>query len=398
MLLKELFTQKGSGTVKPKDNILIVGCGELGGILLELLCRVPGIGDIVVTDVNEDWGRRKVNSAILGSSYMGLYPKITFQEMDLLDTDRTAEQINTIDPCVIYNGTTLQSWWVVNEIPAELNARIYKPKVGLGAWIPMHLALSTKLMKAVKKSGINTHVVNSSFPDATNVSLSRIGMAPTVGIGNGDLMIPYIKKTASEILDIPMRNINVDLVAHHYHCYHWARDAEVGTAPFYLQVYDGCNSITDELGNWTDFIPHLAEVAARPGGRHGQYQVAASSLKNLLAIYFDTNELTMAPGPQGLEGGYPVRIGRKGAEVVLPDDLTLEAARGLMLEAQQHDGIKTINEQGGIELTEEAVAMLSGELGVNWSVVNPEESFDQAMELRTKFREWLSGHGVTVPQ
>ncbi len=383
--------------MRAKDKILIVGCGELGGILLEYLCRIPGIGDIVVTDINEDWGKRKVNSAVLGSSYMGLFPQITFQKMDLMDIERTAEQIKAINPCIIYNGTTLQSWWVVNELPKELNARIYMPRVGLGAWVSMHLGLTTKLMKAVKMSGIDTHVINTSFPDATNVSLARIGLAPTVGIGNGDLMIPYIKITASEMLDIPMRNIHVDLVAHHYHCYHWARDGEVGAAPFYLKIYDGSTDITSKLGTWDEFIPRLAETGARPGGRFGQYLVAASSLKNIMAIYFDTNELTMAPSPQGLEGGYPVRLSRKGAEVVLPEGLDFETAHGLMLEAQQHDGIKKINDEGGIELTEEAATMLSSELGVTWSVVTPDESFDQAMELRAKFREFLVKNGVTLP-
>ena len=172
--------------MRQRDKIMIVGCGELGGILLEYLCRVPGIGDIVVMDVNADWGQRKVNSAVLGASYMGLYPQITFQKTDLMDIERTAEQIKAVNPCIIYNGTTLQSWWVVNEIPAELNARIYKPMVGLGAWVPMHLGLSTKLMKAVNMSAIDTHVVNTSFPDVTNVSLSKIGLAPTVGIGKWD--------------------------------------------------------------------------------------------------------------------------------------------------------------------------------------------------------------------
>jgi hypothetical protein len=42
------------------------------------------------------------------------------------------------------------------------------------------LALTAKLMKAVDMSGINTHVVNASFPDVTNASLARIGLAPTI--------------------------------------------------------------------------------------------------------------------------------------------------------------------------------------------------------------------------
>lgn len=58
----------------------------------------------------------------------------------------------------------------------------------------MHLALAAKRMQAVKMSGIDTHVINSSFPDVVNVSLSKLGMAPTVGIGNASLVVPIFAR------------------------------------------------------------------------------------------------------------------------------------------------------------------------------------------------------------
>ena len=74
-------------------------------------------------------------------------------------------------------------------------------------------------MKAVKLSGIETYVINSSFPDAVNPSLARVGLGPTVGIGNMDLIVPYIRKATSELLNVPMSNVDVEMIAHHYHCY-----------------------------------------------------------------------------------------------------------------------------------------------------------------------------------
>lgn len=377
---------------------MIVGCGELCGILLEYLCRYPGIGEIVVADVDEDRARRKVNSAIHGASFMGLYPKISHMGINLLNTEQAAEVLRQVAPCIIVNGTTLQSWWVVNEIPAEVNARLYRHKVGLGAWTPMHLALTSKLMQAVKLSGIDTHVVNTAFPDVTNVSLHKVGMAPTIGIGNACLVIPYIKKAAAEQLDIPMRNIQVELIGHHYHCYNWARAGKGTDAPFFLRVYDGCTDITSRLGTMEQFISTLPAHGARPGGRGGQYVVAASIFKNVLDIYFDTNALGMSPAPQGLEGGYPVRLSRKGAEVVMPAGITLPEARALMVEAQKYDGIQEIRDNGDVHLSPEASAMLKEELHVAWNVVTIADSFEQAGELRVKFVEFLERNGVTVPK
>ena len=393
----ENLLQRGEEIMREKEKIMLVGIGELGGIVLEYMCRIPGICDIVTADVNEDWGIRKTNSAIMGASYMGLYPNILFYPINLLDIEKTAEMLSKINPTVIYNGTTLQSWWVVNELPPDVNARLYRHRCGLGPWTAMHLALSSKLMKAVKLSGIDTHVVNTSFPDVTNASLARVGLAPTVGIGNMDLIIPYIKRGAAVMLDIPMGNIDVDLIGHHYHGYNWCRNGGGYDAPHYLRVYVKGEDITGQLGDMKQFVAELPRHSMRPAGRHGQFLVAASSLKNIMAIFNDTGELTHAPGPQGLEGGYPVRLGRNGAEVVLPKGMSLEEARGIMLEAQQYDGVQEVRDNGDIVLTEESYTTFKEMLNVDCKIITVEDSFEQAVELRKKFEEFAEKHGVVIP-
>jgi hypothetical protein len=384
--------------MREREKILLIGVGELGGILLEYLCRVPNICEIVTADSNEDWGVRKTNSAVLGASYMGLYPHIEFHPMNLLDQEQTAEMLAKLNPTIIFNGTTLQSWWVVNELPPDVNAKLYRERCGIGPWVSMHLALTYKLMKAVKMAGIDTVVVNSSFPDAVNPSLGKVGLAPTVGIGNMDLIIPYIRKTASELLDIPMANIEVELIAHHYHGYYWCRAGTGCEAPYHLRIFAGREDITEKLGDMREFVAELPKRAMRPAGRLGQYVVAGSSLKNIMAVYNDTGEITHAPGPQGLEGGYPVRLSRRGAEVVVPRGMTLKAARKLMQDAQQFDGVEEIRSNGDIVLTKEAHENFKTLLGIDSRVVSLEDSYDQAMELRAKFAEFARKNGVTIPK
>jgi hypothetical protein len=383
--------------MRQKEKIMLVGIGELGGIVLEYLARIPGMCDIVTADANQDWGFRKTNSAILGASYMDLYPNIEYHHIDLLDLERTAEVLEAVNPTIIYNATTLQSWWVVNELPAEVRAKLYKTRCGLGAWSAMHLALAAKLMRAVKMSGIETYVVNAAFPDMTNASLARAGLAPTVGIGNMDLIVPYIRKAASEMLDVPMSNVGVEMIAHHYHGYNWCRSGDGYDAPHYLRVYAGVEDVTDRLGDMRQFVAELPRRAMRPAGRHGQFVVAASSVKNIMAILNDTGELTHAPGPQGLEGGYPVRLSRQGAQVVPPQGMSVEQARALMLAAQQYDGIQEIRDNGDVVLTDEAYTTFKEMVGVDCRVVTIEDSFEQAMELRTKFYRFAETHGVEVP-
>jgi hypothetical protein len=126
--------------------------------------------------------------------------------------------------------------------------------------------------------------------------------------------------------------------------------------------------------------------------------VAASSLKNIMAILNDTKELTHAPGPQGLEGGYPVRLSRRGAEVVLPKGMSLQEARRLMQEAQQYDGIQEVRDNGDVVVTDEAYQTFKEMLGVDQRVVTIEDSYEQAMELKGKLREFAKKHGVEVPR
>jgi hypothetical protein len=383
--------------MRNKERIMLVGIGELGGIVLEFLARIPGICDIVTADANEDWGLRKTNSAILGASYRGLYPNVTFFPVNLLEVEKTAATLAEVNPTIIYNAATLQSWWVVNELPPDVRAGLYKDRCGLGPWSAMHLALAARLMKAVDMSGTDTYVVNAAFPDMTNASLSRVGLVPTAGIGNMDLIVPYIRKAASELLSVPMSNVGVEMIAHHYHGYNWPRSGVGFDAPHYLRVYVGPQDVTDRLGDMRQFVAELPKRARRPAGRHGQFVVAASSVKNIMAILNDTGELTHAPGPQGLEGGYPVRLSRAGAQVVPPEGMTLEQARGLMLEAQRYDGIQEIRDNGDVVLTDEAYATFKEKLNVDCKVVTIEDSYEQARELRAKFEAFAREHGVDVP-
>jgi len=132
------------------NSVLIVGLGELGGYVLEFLARVPNVPKIVAADIREDWGLRKTNSAIAGASQFGLYPDINFFELDAFDIDKTAKIVQQVQPTIIFNSMTLQSWWVISQLPQEAYKAIDEARYG--PWYPMHFLPTYKLMQAVKKS------------------------------------------------------------------------------------------------------------------------------------------------------------------------------------------------------------------------------------------------------
>jgi len=369
------------------NKILMIGLGSLGGHVLEFLARTPGVDRIVAADVNEDWGVCKTNNAILGAVNQGFYPSIIFRKVDLNDVEGTANILREEKPDLVFNATTLQSWWVIGLLPEKVHEKLLG--AGLGPWLPMHLTLTHKLMMAVRKAGIKAHVVSSSFPDAVHPVLGKVGLAPTVGIGNFDLLIPRIKKVVSEKLGVPMRNISVFMVGHHVHDVLVEDFGTTGGAPYFLKILVGNKNMTHEL----DPEKILSEPLPTPPGNQSDQQVASSAVKNILAILNDTGELTHAPGPNGLPGGYPVRLSAKGAEVVLPEELSLEEAIRINEEAQKFDGIEEIKNDGTVVFTEKAVKIMREMLNYECEELRLEESEERAMELRALYKRFAERYG-----
>jgi len=112
-----------------------------------------------------------------------------------------------------------------------------------------------------------------------------------------------------------------------------------------------------------------------------QMRTASSFLKHVLAIYYDTNVIhTCVTGVEGLPGGYPTRLSRNGAEVVLPGISREEAIR-INVEGGKIDGIQEIKEDGTVVYCEENVSYMREVLGYECSELKPSESLERALEL-----------------
>lgn len=379
-----------------KDTLMIIGLGELGGIALEILARVPNISRIVAADINEDHGVRKTNTALMGATYLNLYPDIEFVKIDLTNVEETARIIKEVNPSVIYSATTLQSWWVIDALPKEVHAELYKDHCGLGPWLPMHLFLVHKLMLAVQKSGLIPIVINSSFPDNVNPVLAKVGLAPNVGIGNIDLIVAPWRKVVSELMDVPLRSVQVYILGHHYNSYNLGRTGGGLSAPYYLKIMVEDKDVT---GNFD--IKELAKeipIRAKRASVGGQINwiVAASAVKTILGILNDTNELSHAPGPEGLVGGYPVHLNRNGAKVYIPEGITREEAIHINEEAQKWDGVERIKDDGTTVFTDITRQTFKKLLDYDCKELKVSEIEERAKELGTKFKQFARKYGVEV--
>jgi len=371
-----------------RSTIMIMGIGDLGGHVLEMLVRSPGSRRIIVADINEDWGYRKTNIAGFGASQMGYYPELEFVKVDLFNIEQTAEIIAKYTPEIIYSAVSLQSWWVINLLPKEVFEELDVAR--FGPWLPMHLTLVYKLMQAVNQTGLDIKVINSAFPDAVNPILGKVGLAPTIGIGNVANPVPAIRNSIAYQLQRPVKDVTVYFFAQHYVSHYLPRFGTMGGAPYYLKAMVDGGDVTDTL-DINKVLSDIPNRFRRPGGRDGQILTASSAAGITLAMESDSGDIMHAPGPNGLPGGYPVQVNKEGGRVILPKGLTMEEAVRINEEGQRYDGIDRIEPDGTVHYAEKSVAIMKEMVGYECRVMKLEESEERSRELNQKFRAFAEG-------
>ena len=369
------------------ERVLMVGVGDVGSHIMEFLARDPRPIDLILGDIDEERAVPQINNAVIGAAHHGLDPKFSFRHVDLNNIEQTAQLINELRPSVVINCAVMHTWHLIRRLPPEIYRKL--SSATLGAWLPVQLTLAYKMAQAIKRSGVKTHYINTSLSCLTNPVLGKLGMPPTIGIGNVDLIAPAVKTLVANELKVPRSNVTIFLVAHHQHwVYPREADYQKG-APYYMKVMLRDKDITKKLD--TDRLMYDA-VKLYPPGIEFTKVSASSTIKNLMALVFDMGIMTHSPSPNGLPGGYPVCLSAKGAEVVLPEELSLEEAIRINEAAQRYDGVEKIEEDGTVVFADYSVRIMKEMLGFDCKQFKPAESEQRARELIALYRKLEEKH------
>ncbi|WP_143036181.1 NAD-dependent epimerase/dehydratase family protein [Lentzea fradiae] len=371
-----------------KPHVMIVGAGLLGYGVLELLMRRSEDVRITVVGTDREQTRRRANLALHAVTQMGYYPSVEADQVDLFDVDRTAELIARVAPDVIFTTASLQPWWQIFELPKALAEEI--DRASIGPWLPMQLTLVYHLMQAVRRAGSDAKVVNAALPDVTHALLDTAGLAPTIGVGNVANVVPGLRRAAADLLDVPLRSVQLRLVAEAFVSSGLKNDHTVNGAPYLLHV------LVDDVDRTADVsVPDVVRLLstryARIGARDGTRLTAASALTVLDAVLDDTGAVVHAPGPNALIGGYPVRVWRDRVELALPEGVTEQQAREVNERAMVFDGIAEVRPDGTAVYTPENMAIIEKFLGYSARTVHLDESRAQAEELGAAYRAFRDG-------
>ncbi len=369
-------------------TVMLIGLGDLGAVILELLVRESSVGRIVVASRSVTNGVPRVNLTRLGAMAQGLVPDIRFVALDLNDRDSVADTVTRERPQVIVHTATMQSWWVPDRLPPKAAATIRQ--AGFGVWLPVHLTLTMKLMEGLRTAGYPGTVLSAPYPDVVNCILGKLDLAPTSGFGNVDEIVPKVAWLAAEKLAVPPDTVRVYLVAHHALERSVFGDTGSQRPPFLVKVELEGRDVTREV-DAHDLLFQPMPVSA---GRVTHLLTAGSAVRLVRAVLGDEETLIHVPGPKGRPGGYPVWAANGGVRLALPDDWSEEQAVAINERSHAFDGIESIGADGTAVFTDDASANLRQSLGYDCERLLPADAEPRAEELITRFRQFAARHGV----
>ncbi|MDC0358413.1 hypothetical protein OAO01_06310 [Oligoflexia bacterium] len=370
-----------------KKTLMIVGIGDLAGLVLDMITTVPSFGKIILAGRDVNHMNQRANLCRLVANQLGYYPEIECVSLDLMNVEQTSNTLLRCKPDIIFNTASLQSWRILTLLPKEVYESLDQAQ--FGPWLPMHLTTIYKLMLAVKAAGLDADVINAAFPDATAPVLDKVGLSPMCGIGNVANVIPALRGSVANKFQLPVQRVEVSLVTQHYFSHRVPAFGDSGGSPYYFRALIDGEELSD---GYTDeeIFRSVATDFKKTGGPFRQMITASSAVSLLVPLMLGHEARTHAPGPHGLVGGYPVVVGSDGVEVDLPKDLSLADAVRINQECQRFDGIESIDDDGTVHFTEHEVSIMKKFLGYECHEMPLSDCEERAEELRAKYVQFAA--------
>jgi hypothetical protein len=356
-------------------TVLVIGLGDLGTRVLDALARLPEIDRLLGAGRNEEHGQARAGQAELVAALAGGPRRVEFERLDLDDVAAASSLLRRLDPDVVVTAASRHTWWLPFA-DERLEALPY------GVWLPLQLVLVRRLMEARREAGIAAPVVCLPYPDAVGPALAPLGLAPELGAGNVAETAPKLALAAAREAGVAPEEVRVRLVMHHAAqrlAFPSLRREATDEPPWAAEVL-----VRDEP------LPHeQVERLFRapwplPQGRDTHELSAAATAHAVQALLRDEQTATHAPAPNGLPGGYPVLLSRRGVELDLPRGLGLAGAVALNERAAAFDGIERIEPDGTVVYTSAAATGTERLLGLRLERLRPGEVDAVADELAAR--------------
>lgn len=363
-----------------EPRLLLVGAGKVATQFLAalLLHGFPGRIGVLTRDSRP---RPLLNLSRFSSwAATGRMPAVEVVPLGLGDTARLAEWLSDFQPDHIVHAATLYPSDAIARLPPDTRREL--ERAGIGAFLPCHLALLTDLLAATGAAGLRPDIINCAYPDAVNALVGPVAGVRLMGSGNVNNNIPALRCAAAELLDCDPGRIEVRTVMHHAVSHRIHRGVAIHGDDYALQVLLDGEDVSARVPP-----QRLFQLLSTTYSRHTSLpavgMAAASTLAVLNAALGSGTDVVHMPGPNGLPGGYPVRLNPASLELELPFDMAPERAVSINERAQRLDGIERVEPGKWVVLTDSASDSLRAALGFGerrFELVHSHEIADELVQ------------------
>lgn len=353
----------------PSCDILISGTGYYAEVMLaDLVVTTKMPLTVVIGGRNRERVNWLIEACRARAANYGTPVSVSGAIIDSSSAETIAETLAEWKPKIVVQSASAQSPWSVDNGESEWADLV--AKAGFGLTIAFNSLLSFRTATALRQLGLDTHFVNTCYPDGVNQLLAQAGLPITTGVGN----IAIFSAIIGGRLTLEQRK-DLRVLAHHRHIVEWRKPGdERAGAPVRAWVGDQELTGIDEMTRDIQ-LPY----------RDLNLISAANAVPVLLALAGEGARRAHVPGPGGIGGGYPVLVNSDGVTLDLPPGLAKEEAIAWNRQFEEADGV-FIREGRVIyaDRVRDLLKEVSPELADGFLVTDVEEAAEALGKLRDR--------------
>jgi hypothetical protein len=296
-------------------SLVVLGTGSLAHATCDALATVSP-EPINVTVAGRDRGKAEAVCYLAGTRAALAGSGVTFRPVAAGVDAGLGDVLAGTRPAGVLVCASHQSPWERIAAPSAWTDLL--TRAGFGLALPLHADIAARTGRLLAAHAPGAWLVNACFPDAVNPVLAALGIPVLCGVGNVGIAAASLQAA----LALPDQS-RLHVLAHHAQLH----------AP------------ADEARAWLDGtpLPDVTALLAAQRAIDGSLLNRVTGLTAALvlsALLTGATTDTHVPGPNGLPGGYPVRLAAGRVSLRLPAGISEAEAIGFNQWAARHDGVR----------------------------------------------------------
>ena len=354
-------------------DIVIFGTGSFAArILFDLAATAPSGMSVAIAGRNAArlaWLR---TAAAARAAMFDTGVRVADTRLDALSFDAASGLLARLRPRVVVNTASVQGGRNVSRPPDRWAGLVHE--AGLGITAVLQARLSLDVSRAVAAAAPDAQFVNCCYPDVVNAMIAAAGLPIASGIGNVAILAHAFAGALGP------GHAKLHLLAQHAALSAFRRPAEERTGQAPLRMWLGGHEINDVFQRFAA-VKLAPEPVIDVSG--------ASGVPLFIAMVGGSSWTGHLPGPNGLPGGYPVRLHGGVLTLDLPPGLGEDEAISWNAAFEAKSGV-VVGPDGVVRYTgqvEEALRSVSPDIAAGF----PMRDFDEAFAALSNLRHSLQG-------